>query len=166
MTDDPANPEMIRTEELVAYLDGELDADSARRIERLLANDSQVRRQLQELERTWNLLDELEGAQVGSAFTQSTLEMVAVAAEEDVRTSQAALPRLRRRRWLLAGGIVLGAALAGFLTVALAAPNPNRQLLRDLPVLENLDQYRQVDSVEFLRLLRREKLFPEEEGTE
>ena len=37
--------------------------------------------------------------------------------------------------------------------------DPDRQLLRDLPVLENLDEYRQVGSIEFLRKLRDEKLF-------
>jgi hypothetical protein len=146
-------------EQLVAYLDGELDPESARRIEALLASDPEVRRHLQSLERTWELLDELDAAPVGEPFTQTTLEMVAVAAHDDLDRSRAEAPR-RRRRWLLIvlGGL-LAAAAAGFCAVALVAPDPNRQLLQDLPVLENFDEYRQVESIEFLRKLRDEKLF-------
>jgi hypothetical protein len=39
----------------------------------------------------------------------------------------------------------------------------NRRLLRDLPVIERLDEYRYADSVEFLRTLEREGLFTEDE---
>jgi len=153
-------------EELVAYLDGELDAQAARRIEDWLASNPDVRRKLHELERTWELIGELDGARLGGTFAQSTLELVTAAVEQDVRQSQAQAPRLRRRGRLLFSLLLLAAGLAGFLTVSLAVPDPNRQILDDLPLLENLDQYRQVQSIEFLRMLQQEKLFVEEEGTE
>jgi hypothetical protein len=144
-------------EELVAYLDGELDAESARRIEALLASDTVVRRRLQSLERTWDLLDELDAAPLGEPFTQTTLEMVAVAARQEVEQSRAAAPR-RRRRWLLAVGVsLLLTAAAGFAAVAMY--DPDRQLLEDLPLLENLDEYHQIGTIEFLHRLRDEK-FP------
>lgn len=146
-------------EELVAYLDGELDAENARRIEALLASDPQTRRRLQSLERTWDLLDELDTAPVGEPFTQTTLEMVAVAANRDAEQDQAEAPRRRRRRWITIAWIALAAAVAGFLAVALLWPNPNRQLLKDLPLLEALDEYRQIDSIEYLRKLRESGLF-------
>ena len=38
----------------------------------------------------------------------------------------------------------------------------NRELLEDLPVLENLDAYRQVGDIQFLRTLARERLFDQE----
>lgn len=164
MPDDPLTPGPTLDEELVAYLDGELDAQCARRVEELLANDPQARRKLQELDRTWELLGELDEPPMGEGFTQSTLEMVAAAAGEEVQQSQAVLPRLRRRRWMVLMATLLGAGVAGFLAVALAVPDPNRQLRLDLPLLENLDQYRRIDSVEFLRMLRREKLFLEDES--
>jgi len=85
-------------EQLVAYLDGELDDADARRIEELLASDAEVRQTLEKLEATWGLLDHLDQAHVDEVFTQSTLEMVAVAAAEDVQKQQAEAPRLRRRR--------------------------------------------------------------------
>lgn len=146
-------------EDLVAYLDGELDDEASRRIEQLLSRDAQVRMKLQHLERTWHLLDHLDRAEPEEAFTRTTLEMVAVAAEEDLVETRAALPRRRRRRWLVGGASLLVAAAAGFLLVATVRPNPNRQLLEDLPILENLDPYRQVEELAFLRLLAREGLF-------
>lgn len=168
MSNDPANidpaadPHTLE-EQLVAYLDGELDDASSRRIEELLASHPNVRGALEKLQGTWDLLDSLERAHIDEVFTRSTLEMVAVAATDDVEREQAEAPRRRRRRWLIGGAGLLAAAAAGFLGVFLFRPDPNRQLLDDLPVLERLDEYRQIDRVEFLELLleNREDLFPE-----
>jgi anti-sigma factor RsiW len=153
-------------EQLVAYLDGELDDPATRRIEELLASEPKVRKTLERLEKTWDLLDDLGRAQVDEFFSRSTLEMVAVAASEDVEKQRAEAPRRRRRRWLAGAAGVLAAGALGFLAVWLFWPSPNDQLLRDLPVLERLDEYRQIDDVEFLELLlaQREELFPEETG--
>ncbi len=164
MNDDPSPVAAALDEQLVAYLDGELDAEGGRRIEALLATDPEVRRRLQSLERTWDLLDQLDTAPVGEPFTHTTLEMVAVAARDEVEHDRAVAPRRRRRRRLAIGGGLLAAAAAGFLTVACLARDPNRQLLKDLPVLVNFDEYRQVENVELLRLLRKEGLFPGESG--
>jgi hypothetical protein len=146
-------------EQLVAYLDGELDAETARRIEARLASDANLRRRLQSLERTWDLLDELDVEAMNRPLVQSTLEMVAVAAEHDVAAERAEAPRRQRRRLVAAGGRLLSALLLGYFAVSLALPDPNRQLLRDLPILENLDQYRQAESIEYLRRLRDAQLF-------
>jgi hypothetical protein len=159
MNKEPSNTESPLDEQLVAYLDGELDPEGRSRIEALLASDPEVRRRLQSLEQTWDLLDELDSEPLGERFTRTTLEMVTVAAGEDVEKHRAEAPR-RRRRWLLiTGGSLLAAAVVGFLVVALGF-DPNRELLEDLPVLENLDEYRQVESMEYLRLLQDENLFP------
>ena len=145
-------------EQLVAYLDGELDAETSRRIEALLATNAEVRRRLQSLERTWDLLDQLDGTGLGEPFTRTTLEMVAVAAGDEVRRRQAEAPRRRRQRRLAVAAGVLAAVVAGFLAVMLGA-DPNRRLLHDLPVLENFDEYRQAESIDFLRMLREQRLF-------
>ena len=164
MSNDPSNTGLPPDEQLVAYLDGELDPEGRRRIEELLASNAGVRRRLQEMERTWELLDELDAAPAGSQFTHTTLEMVAVAARRELDQSLAEAPRRRWRRTLAISGGILAAVAAGFLAVALLAPDPNRELLQDLPVLENLDEYRQIDDIEFLRLLQEEGLFTKETG--
>ena len=159
MNDDSSHPPASLDEQLVAYLDGELDAESRRRVEELLGSDAQLRRRLQQMERTWDLLDDLDSAAPANRFTQTTLEMVAVAAHQDVEQSLAEAPRRRRRWWLVTGLALLAALAAGFFTVVRLTPDPNRQLVENLPMLENLDEYRQIDEVEFLRLLRAAGLF-------
>jgi len=162
---DPTADQGSLEEQLVAYLDGELDDQSNRRVEELLATDPRARDTLERLEGTWDLLDSLDRVHVDEVFTKSTLEMVAVAASDDVEQEQAEAPRRRRRWWLAVGAGMLAACAVGFLVVWLLRPNPNDQLLEDLPVLERLDQYRQIDNVEFLELLlaNQEELFPEDE---
>ncbi|MHC4175995.1 MAG: anti-sigma factor family protein [Planctomycetota bacterium] len=139
MSQQPANADPVLAEQLVAYLDGELAPEASRRVEELLASDPKVRRTLQGLDRTWELLEKLETPQVAESFT-----------------------RRRRRGWVIVGGSLLAAGLAGFLAVAIW-PHPNRQLIDDLPMLKNLDGYRQIDNIEFLRMLDKEGVFPLEE---
>ena len=163
MSNDTAHPEPpaepVADEQLVAYLDGELDDEASRRVEAILAADPDLRQQLAQLDRTWEALDGLGRVEVDERFTQTTMEMVALAAEEDVEKQQAKRPRKTRQRWLQGGVVLTAAAVAGFLTVILTRDDPNRELLDDLPVLEHLEQYRQVEDVKFLRQL--EELFPE-----
>jgi hypothetical protein len=152
----PTDPTL--EEQLVAYLDGELDAENCRRIEDLLAADPQARLALQRLERAWEMLDSLGTEPAGVSFTRTTLEMVTVAAEEEVQEQAARRPWRRRRGILTVGGILIAGAL-GFAVLALLAPDPNRRLVDNLPLLLNLDEYRQGESVEFLRLLQENRLF-------
>jgi anti-sigma factor RsiW len=160
-TDGPAPAE----EQLVAYLDGELDDESSRRIEERLTTDATLREQLTRLERTWDALDELEQVEVDEKFTQSTIEMVALLAEEEHRQEEQQRPIRVRRSWLIGSAGLLLACLAGFAAAGLLWPNPNQQLIEDLPVLERLDEYQQIDDIEFLELLHEQGVFlPEGEN--
>lgn len=136
-------------EQLVAYLDGELDAAAAREIERRLAREPQVQRELQQLQQAWDLLDRLPQSEVDDKFTRSTVEMIAVAAEEDVE-HPAAWPAARWA-WARKVAALAMACAAGFAIVRFGWPDANEQLLRDLPLLENLEAYRQTPDLEFLR---------------
>lgn len=150
-------------DQLVAYLDGELDDESTSRVEQQMTADPNLRDRLTRLERTWNMLDELEQVEVGETFTRSTIEMVTVAAEEERELEEATHETRRHRRWLAGSAGLVVSAIVGFIVVSLLWPNPNRELLEDLPVLENLDQYQQIDDIKFLELLQQENLFPAEE---
>jgi len=151
-------------ETLVAYLDGELDAESARRVDARLAAEPAVRRRLHELQRSWELLDELATEPAGADFTHTTLEMIATAANEESKRQQADTRCTRRRRlWWKAAGL-LGAAVVGFALVAMIRSNANEQLAEDLPIIKNLKVFRHAESVEFLQTLRNEGLFVDEPG--
>ena len=77
------------TEQLVSYLDGELEGGAVRRVEEALAADPHVRQELWQLDRAWQLLDELPRMQVDESFTRSTVEMIAVQAEQELAAVQA-----------------------------------------------------------------------------
>lgn len=163
MTEPVIDREQLQ-EELTAYLDGELDPESSRRIEEQVARDPRVRQVFAELDGTWRLLDVLDAAVVDDRFTRTTLEMAAQAAEEELRDDQRQPHGLRRwYRWVAAIGGLLAAAGAGLLAAALFRPDPDRELLENLPIVENLDYYTAVDDVEFLRKLLEADLFTRED---
>lgn len=150
-------------EELVAYLDDELDAEAAAEVERKLSSDGEYRQKLLELQKTWDLLDNLPRASVGEKFTQTTVELVVQSAATDAEHKQA---RVELRKWLMRAGAAaaaVAAALVGYAAVTSIASRANNQLVRDLPVIENVDSYRYVDSVEFLQQLDSEGLFADDE---
>jgi len=162
MHDDTARADPSLDEQIVAYLDGELAPEDRRRMEERLAGDPAARRRLQEMERTWDLLDDLDAAPAGDRFAQTTLEMVATAAGEDLQRSRPQAPR--RRRLLALGAAIFASAAAGFLAVWLLAPDANARIIGNLPLLENLDAYRQIGDMAMLRLLAERGLFvPEQE---
>jgi anti-sigma factor RsiW len=148
---------------LVAYLDGELDAAQTRAVEERLSSDAAYRQQLRELQQAWDLLDQLPKADVDETFTQTTLAMVAVSASGEVEQAQVRRGRTRRWLWWTGSVAAVAAFVAGYVAVSVVVSRENRRLLRDLPVIERLDEYRYADSVEFLRQLEREGLFTEDE---
>ena len=88
--------------------------------------------------------------------------MVALAAEQEFRAQQAAAPRQRRWRGLWGGAAALVAGLVGFYAVAKVWTDPNQELLRDLPVIEHLEVYRQAGDFDFVRRLNDEGLFTDD----
>jgi hypothetical protein len=162
MPDEPANDEAQLREELVAYLDGELDAEQSRRIEQRARVEPDTGRMLEELDRTWHMLDQLDAPATNEDFTCTTLEMVALAAVDDAAQAKAQQPRRRLRAALWAVAGLIAAAAAGFVIVANLIPDPNAQFLHDLPILENFDRYREIDNFDFLRALNDERIFPDD----
>ena len=146
-------------EELTAYLDGELDADARAAVEKKLSDDESYRVRLQRMEDAWALLDALPRTEVDPSFTQSTVEMVALAAKEDVDSAQASRRRRAWLGWTAALAAVIVAGFFGFRMVDQAASAKNDQLVRDLPVIENVELYRHIDDIDFLKELEAEGLF-------
>ena len=174
MSNEPPQPNAPGLDEdLVAYLDGELEDQASRRLEERLANDAAARARLRSLATSWDLLDHLPKAAMDENFTRTTVQMVALAASEDVASQAATLPSRQRRRWMAGTMAAVAAAIVGFVAVIAAWPDPNDALLRDLPVVKNFELYDVMprgDAIEYLRRLEKEELFigdaSEESATE
>jgi anti-sigma factor RsiW len=156
----------VGPDDLIAYLDGEVDAQTRQKIERCLVEDPQLVQRMREHQQAWDLLDELPREEVSGEFTKTTLEMVAVAAESDVEA--AAVHSHNHRRWLraVAGATLIAASLTGFWMATSRLARPNRQLLQDLPVIENLEAFQYAETIDFLLALENEGLFVAEENDE
>ena len=156
MTDrsnDPTEPDLI------AYLDGELSPTDASGLESRLADEPRLRQQLRQHQQVWDLLDALPPTDVDENFTRQTVEMVTVTAQKEIDQQFEKGSRRQRLSWWIGGEVIVVAALLGFLIVRLIVSAPNRQLVKDLDLLENLDAYRHAEDVTFLRALEREGLF-------
>lgn len=107
-------------ENLVAYLDGELEEETARMLEAKLSRSAAARREAEILQRTWELLDYLPRPKAPENFTHRTLQRMAV-------QQQTMLARLRRRRWLgwtAWATACLAASVLGFLWSYRDRPTP------------------------------------------
>lgn len=148
--------------DLVAYLDGELDHEAAVAIERLLAASPEVRREAELLSRTFELLEELPHVATSKEFTARTLSAIKVNRIEKSGSGAVRLWSQPMRRAVVAAGSVcalVAAALVGYLSTNRWIPDRSEALIRDLPVIENVDKYAEVEDIAFLRALERSEMF-------
>ena len=123
--------------DLIAYLDGELDAKSAAALEAKLNVDPRTRTEADTLRRTWAMLDYLPRPTTSVTFTSRTLERVSVFRPVTASSVLAGL----RGPWALGVGwaaVVVVAGTVGFEAVSwkmrcarwrLRSPLPNRSTL-------------------------------------
>ncbi len=161
-------PSDAEVEDLVAYLDGELDEAEAQQVEARLNVDAASRKETDALQAAWALLDHLPRAEPSPDFTHRTMEHVQVAADT---------ARIHRRRkfwarwWprLVTVGWAAGLLIAflvgylGYLKFRSTEPS-DYELARELRLIENKRLYELVDDLDFLRRLDRPDLFGEEPG--
>ncbi len=146
-------------ENLVAYLDGELDEDSIAAIDSALSDSPVARHEVEMLTRTWELLDLLPEEKASDSFSRTTLQNAFAGIDKPPAPPIDWTPRIRRLVGAVAwGGGLLLAGWLGFRTSRDWVENPADALLRDLPVIRNLDTYRDIEDLEFLQKLQREGL--------
>ena len=151
----------IETQELVAYLDGELEPERRRQVEERLARDDRFRSRLHELEQAWEMLDWLPRSQASPEFVRTTVEIVAVRTEEDLGQVR------RRERWIeRLRNVVVAATLcaaigAGYSVMRWRQRARERQFLETMPLVKDLNLYRVADRVTFIRQLHQRGLFAE-----
>jgi anti-sigma-K factor RskA len=148
--------------ELVAYLDGELDATEAERVESRLRTDPRIRAEADAYQQTWALLDHLPQAEASPTFASRTLEQLSA-----VRTIHE--PAGRRwpslRSWAWAAGLIAAAGIGYAVT-----PNPRRTIdldsdpvyLSDPRLIENLPLYLAAENLDYLQSLDSIDLFGED----
>jgi hypothetical protein len=149
-------------EEIVAYLDGELDADAEARVVRRLTHDAAYRAPLGQRHQAWDLVVNIRASEADEDFVQSTVAMVAVQAEDQARTMRLKTVRRRNFAWAAVAAVALASLAGGFAYMRYKLTEPDRNFVRDMPVIEHVDDYRYIDDIDFLKQLAREDLFPAE----
>jgi anti-sigma factor RsiW len=160
--------------ELVAYLDGELEADAERRVEARLNTDANARAEADTLRRAWELLDYLPRAEPSTDFTERTLDRVSALRVSPGPSGSAA--RLAAKPWHRRTiGFVAGVAAAALLALAAGyvltpgprpAPAPNIDtdplMVNEPRVIENLPLYLAADNLDYLLALDQSDLFTDD----
>lgn len=159
-------PDHDPDDDLIAYLDGELDDDAAEAVESKLANDPDARTRADEYKKSFGLLDYLPKSEPSSTFATRTITrlMPAVSASGS-QTTPTTLPRPRKvwpevMIWGLLAVLATIAAFAGSRVWRQATTLPPADLpISDLAVIESLPLYAGVDDIDFLRDLAKVDLF-------
>lgn len=146
---------------LVAYLDGELDAEERRQIEHRMATDSDFRNKMASLEQTWNMLDVLETVPVDKTLVRSTMEMLVLDVEKEIKENEIRRKKRTIPDLLFVILMLFLIGLIGFQLASLVGIRIFTVFMRDIPVIEKLDQLQQIDSIEFLEKLNDEGVFDE-----
>jgi anti-sigma factor RsiW len=147
-------------DDLVAYLDGELDDASVQQIEQVLAQSNVARHEVDMLARTWDLLGTLPQPRASAEFTRKTVSALAVKPPPPPLSQQPWYKATRRTG--IFGGWVIGLTLSawlGFMITASWVPNEADDLIDDLPVVQNFEKYTEAGSVEFLQQLQKIRVF-------
>ena len=156
-------------ENIVAYLDGELDEKAAHEIETRINLDPAFRAEAEALKQAWGMLDFLPRQEASTNFTHRTMEQLVLRPKETGR-----MPQLGGVSWLR------GAAWAAIVLVAVGVgwwlagviesrsgrtPIEDETLVRHLRIIEKMPLLEQIDDIEFLRSLDHPDLFGEETGS-
>ena len=139
----------------VAYLDGELEPAEAQDLERVLADSPVARKDVELLVRTYDMLELLPRPQATVEFTQKTMATIKLSDIKTDITQSAWYKRMHLGIVALAGGALLAASgLLAYACTSRLVPTEDDLLLRDLQVIQHLDEYSQIGQFEFLERLQ------------
>lgn len=152
------------TEDLVAYLDGELTGPAAEAMATRLTLEPKLRAEAEALQRTWDALDILPRPAPSPTFATRTLSQAVPA------MATQPMPAVRGGGggfWEGSAVLVLIAAVGGFLVDREIHPAPPAKSpdpeLRDVPLMKNLRLYRNADDLEYVEKLDSPEFFGEGE---
>ncbi len=140
--------------DLVAYVDGELPEGSARAIATKLTQSATARREVEMLQKTWELLGHLPMPQVDAQFSERTIthirQLEIKAPGWDPWVKSWAVRSMHAILSMVLGVVGLG---LGYAATRWFWPDPAARLARDLSLAEHLNEYLEVGSFEFLSQL-------------
>ncbi len=160
-----SRPEQLRLTpderaDLVAYVDGELPEAHALSISTKLTKSATARREVEMLQRTWELLDHLPRPQVQEQFSEKTLSYVRRLASEGTAWEPLLVKWSARAGRLMLYLVVAGGFFGiGYSLTRWAWPDQTARLVRDLTLSEHLDEYLDVEDFDFLTQLAESKEF-------
>ena len=146
--------------EIVAYLDGELSSEQASKVEQRLANDEAFRLEAQKLQKSWEMLDILPHSTASHDFTQSTVDL-ATRSFHDGRGNFSA--NQRSAKWIVLFFGAVFAALISYMIAGWLQDSANQELVRDLPLIESFEVYKDIESIELLEHLDEARLFTDDD---
>ena len=150
---------------LVAFLDGEADHDVTQRLEEKRARSVSVRKEMEALEKTWQMLDWLPRPEAPADFANQTITQIHsrhLQAELMAgRLKIAAVIAARALGWVASFALL---AALGFISVRYLWPDPARQFIEDLDCAEHLETYQAIPDLKFLDDLSRLGIFIEPTG--
>ncbi len=137
--------------DLVAYVDGELPEATHRALSTKLTHSATARREVEMLQRTWELLGHLPFPELDTGFSERTLTEIRRLDVGD--PAWGASIRTWSDRMLLAGVYLAMGILPlglGYAATRWVWPDPSARLVREFSLAEHLDEYLEVESFDFL----------------
>jgi anti-sigma factor RsiW len=137
--------------DLVAYIDGELPEGISRSLSTKLTHSATGRREVEMLKKTWELLGHLPLPELDPHFSERTiteiqrLEVKTPSWDPRVKTWTAMTAHIVAYLVLAAASLGLG-----YMGTRWIWPDPSAQLVRDLSLVEHMDEYLEVGSFDFL----------------
>lgn len=143
-------------DDLVAYLDGELDEAHSQQVEQVLAESPVARHDVEMLSRTWDLLNVLPGVKASEQFSRKTLSSIRAAENASSWGSSPTVARNVRRAGTLAAwtALLVLCGVVGFQATRTWVPDETAPLLDDFEIIQNLDDYSEVGDIAFLKSLQ------------
>lgn len=146
-------------DELVVYLDGYLDDEQRRRVERRLLEDESARADLAALQSSWDALDALPRESCSVDFTESTMKLVV---QRELATASS---WKGWRKWVaplvVAAGLLLSLGM-GYMWARQAQTADEREFLESYRLIRDWEKYELLGDFDFLLRLEKEGLFTRE----
>jgi hypothetical protein len=175
--DEPDPKADPKTEELVAYLDGELDPAAAEAVRAKLGIDPKLRAEADSLQKAFDALDFLPRARPSVSFTTKTVSQVIPALSSAMGATSlvpgnsgaaATMPAFTPPAgvswfWPLTVVLVALSAGVGYFGHMAFTKSDDSKMIKDIGLLNNLKLYRHIDDLDFLMRLDSPELFRDDD---